>query len=105
VQAKLQELFFLYGCGKSTVARANLKNIWHIQGSENHDTMDLSNAYLALQAVHELDAYKDRKLPDGHTPGEHVAAWATYYARYALERAKQRPVRRNLAHLRQVVPR
>ncbi len=87
-QSKLEELFYYYGCGKSTLARASLENIWHIQGSENHDMMDLSNAYLALQAVADLEAYKDRKLPDGHTPAEHVKAWDAYYARYALERAK-----------------
>ena len=88
VQAKMEELFFNYGCYKSTVKRADIANIWHIQGSENHDMMDLSNAYLALQAVQNLDAYKDKKLPDGHTPAEHVRAWEKYYAQYALERAK-----------------
>ncbi|MBI1335465.1 MAG: DUF1961 family protein [Phycisphaera sp.] len=88
VQAQLEEMLFLYGCGKSTVERANLKNIWHIQGSENHDMMDLSNAYLALQAIQHLPAYTDRKLPDGHNPTEHVKAWEAYYAQYALERAK-----------------
>jgi len=88
VQAQMEELFFLYGSGKSTLQRANLDYIWFIQGSENHDMMDLSNAYLALQAVQKLPAYKDRKLPDGHTPAEHVKAWEKYYAQYALERAK-----------------
>jgi len=87
VQVKLEEMFFLYGCRKSRVKRADLCNIWFIQGSENHDMMDLSSAYLALQAVQNLDAYKDRKLPDGHMPSEHVKAWETYYAQYALERA------------------
>ena len=88
VQAKLEELFFNYGCYKSKVARADLKNIWHIHGSENHDMMDFSNAYLALQTVHTLDAYKGRKLPDGKTPTQHVTAWHKYYAHYCLERAK-----------------
>lgn len=88
VQAKMEALFFKYGCCKSTVQRAQSSNVWHIQGSENHDMMDLSNAYLALQAVHTQPAYLDTTLPDGHTPQEHVAAWAHYYAQYALERAK-----------------
>ncbi|MDT8391026.1 MAG: hypothetical protein RRC34_11015 [Lentisphaeria bacterium] len=88
VQAKLEELFFKYGSYKSTVKRADLANVWHIQGSENHDMMDLSNAYLSLQAIQNIDAYKDKKLPDGHTPADHVAAWEKYYARYCLERAK-----------------
>ncbi len=88
VQAKLEEMFFMYGCHKSTIHRAQLANIWFIQGSENHDMMDLSNAYLALQAVQDLPLYKERKLPDGHMPAEHVRAWEAYYAQYALERAK-----------------
>lgn len=88
LQGKMEALFFKYGSYKSTVERAQLKKIWHIQGSENHDMMDLSNAYLALQAVHKLDKYKDEKLPDGHTAAEHVAAWEKYYAQYCLERAK-----------------
>jgi len=88
VQAKLEEMFFNYGCRKSTVERARLRHIWFIQGSENHDMMDLSNAYLALQAVKGLAGYRNRRLPDGHTPAEHVAAWEAYYARYALERAR-----------------
>lgn len=88
VQAKMEEAFFLYGSGKSTLHRAEPEYIWFIQGSENHDLMDLSNAYLALQAVQNLPGYKDRKLPDGHTPAEHVKAWEKYYALYPLERAK-----------------
>ena len=84
----MEELFFLYGSHKSTVKRAELRFIWFIQGSENHDMMDLSSAYLALQAIQDLKAYKDRKLPDGHTPAQHVRAWDVYYAQYALERAK-----------------
>ncbi len=88
VQSRLEAMFFNYGCYKSTVARTNLKNIWHIHGSENHDMMDFSNAYLALQAVQDVKAYRDKKLPDGHTPAEHVKAWDVYYAQYCLERAK-----------------
>jgi len=88
VQKKMEEMFFLYGCAKSTVKRADLRFVWFIQGSENHDMMDLSSAYLALQAVQDRKVYKDRKLPDGYTPSEHVKAWDAYYAQYALERAK-----------------
>lgn len=43
----MQELFVKYGCYKSTVARTDLSKIWHIQSSENHDMMDLPNAYPA----------------------------------------------------------
>jgi len=88
VQKMLEELFWNYGCGKSTVARSQLKYIWVIQGSENHDMMDLSNAFLSLQAVKDLPEYKPRKLPDGHSAAEHVNSWTDYYKRYCSERIK-----------------
>lgn len=88
VQALMESLFFHYGSYKSSVKRAQREKIWYIQGSENHDMMDLSNAYLSLQAVQDLPTYKDRQLPDGHTAAQHVKAWEAYYARYCLERAK-----------------
>jgi hypothetical protein len=50
---------------KSTVERAQLKYIWAIQGSENHDMMDLSNAFLALQVLKDLPRYRERRLSDG----------------------------------------
>ena len=89
VQKLLEEMFWNYGCYKSTVLRAQLKYIWVIQGSENHDMMDLSNAFLALQAVKDLPAYKSKKLPDGHTAAVHVKAWTEYYKLYCTERAKR----------------
>lgn len=88
VQKQIQELFWNYGAAKSTVERAKLEQIWWIQGSENHDMMDLSNAFLALQAVKDAPDYGNRKLPDNHTPTEHVAAWIPYYKLYCDERAK-----------------
>ena len=88
VEACLAELFWNYGCAKSTIERAQLKYVWHIQGSENHDMMDLSNAFLALQAVSQLPGYQSRSLPDGQTPAQHTQAWTAYYERYCEERAK-----------------
>ena len=88
VQHRLEETFWNYACAKSTVARANPEHIWFIQGSENHDMMDLSNAFLALQVVYELPDFQDRKMPDGHTADEHRQAWNEYYKLYCDERAK-----------------
>lgn len=87
VQEKLEQLCWAYGLQQSTIERADPKYVWAIQGSENHDMMDLSNAYLALQAVQDHPRYRERELTDGHTPREHVAAWAAYYRNYASERA------------------
>ncbi len=80
------ELFWNYALAKSTVDRANQKFIWFIQGSENHDLMDLSNAFLALEALQKVPHYAERSLRDGHTVSEHVKAWTSYYCKYADER-------------------
>ncbi|MBC8873505.1 MAG: hypothetical protein H8E44_29045 [Planctomycetes bacterium] len=88
VQHRLEEMFWNYACAKSSVARAKPEHIWFIQGSENHDMMDLSNAFLALQAVYKLPDFQDRRLPDGHTADEHRQAWNEYYKLYCDERAK-----------------
>jgi hypothetical protein len=82
----MHELFWNYAFSKSTVDRAHPRYLWFIQGSENHDLMDLSNAFLALQAIQHLPEYKDRPLRDGNTATEHVHAWTKYYTAYADER-------------------
>ena len=82
----MHELLWNYAFSKSTVERADPRYVWFIQGSENHDLMDLSNAFLALQAIQSLPEYKDRPLRDGHTAADHVRAWTKYYRAYADER-------------------
>jgi hypothetical protein len=84
----LEELFWNYGASKSKISRADTKYIWVIQGSENHDMMDISNAFLALQAVKNLPKYRDRKLPDGYTAQQHYDGWNTYYKLYCEQRAQ-----------------
>ncbi len=87
-QERIETLFWNYAAAKSTVERAGLEHVWLIQGSENHDMMDLGNAFLAVQAVAKQPAYRERTLSDDHTPAEHVAAWTAYYKRYCEERVK-----------------
>ena len=82
----MHELLWNYAFSKSTVQRADPRYVWFIQGSENHDLMDLSNAFLALQAIQYLPEYKDRPLRDGNTAADHVRAWTKYYRAYADER-------------------
>lgn len=89
VQEKLEALCWAYGNSQSTLERADPRYVWAIQGSENHDMMDLSNAFLALQAIQEHPLYRQRELADGHPPREHVTAWASYYWLYARERASR----------------
>lgn len=87
-QAMIEEMSWLYVCEKSNIKRAGLQYVWGIHGSENHEMMHYSNALLALQALKESPAYRDRKLPDGRTPREHYEAWNAYYKHYCDERAK-----------------
>lgn len=87
VEKQLQELFWALANEKSTVKRSQLKYIWAIQGSENHDMMDLSNAFMSLQLLKGLPDYRDRELADGHLPKEHYEAWNRYYIEYCRERA------------------
>ena len=87
-QAMIEELFWLYVCDKSRFERAGLEHVWGVHGSENHEMMHYSNALLALQALQDRPAYRDRKLPDGRTPKEHYEAWNAYYKHYCDERAK-----------------
>ena len=87
-RAKMLDLFWNYAAKTSTVHRARPQFVWHIQNSENHDMMDLSNAFLCVQALKNAPAYRDRKLPDGHTPQEHYDAWNPYYTLYCDQRAR-----------------
>ncbi len=86
IEHQIEELFWYYGVSKSDRARANLDYVWLIQGSENHDLMDLGNAFLGLQAIASNSAYSERKLADGGTPNEHAAVWSNYFQQYCHER-------------------
>lgn len=88
-QAMIEEMFWLYVSKMSRFERAAPQHVMAIHGSENHEMMHYSNALLALQAIKDLPAYKDRKLPDGRSAQEHYAAWNAYYKLYCVERAKR----------------
>jgi len=87
-QAMIEEMFWLYIGKMSRFERAGLNHVWSIHGSENHEMMHYSNALLALQALKNSPAYKNRKLPDGRSVGTHYEAWNAYYKAYCLSRAK-----------------
>lgn len=85
---RLESLFWNYACAKSTIARTKLEYIWCIQGSENHDMMDLSNAFLSVQAIKDHPEYVSRTLLDGHLAHEHCRAWTRYYKEFCTTRAQ-----------------
>jgi hypothetical protein len=88
LQRKIEDLLWSYALAKSTTARADLKYVWFIQGSENHDLMDLGNAFLALQALKGKSPYKEIPLQDGKFAKEHVEAWTAYFTEYARQRSR-----------------
>lgn len=88
-QAMIEEMFWLYVSRMSRFERAAPQHVMAIHGSENHEMMHYGNALLALQAIKDLPAYKDRKLPDGRSAQEHYGAWNAYYKLYCVERAKR----------------
>jgi hypothetical protein len=87
-QAMIEEMFWLYAGKMSRFERAGLQYIWGIHGSENHEMMHYSNALLALQAIKDRPAYRDRELPDGRSLKQHYEAWNAYYKHYCDERSK-----------------
>lgn len=87
-QAMIEQMFWFYVCDKSRIERAAPQHVWSIHGSENHEMMHYSNALLALQALKDSPAYRDRKLPDGNSVKKHYEAWNAYYKLYCVERAK-----------------
>jgi hypothetical protein len=84
----IEDLLWNYALAKSSVKRAQPEYIWFIQGSENHDAMDLVNAFLAVQALSTRPEYTKRTLADGHNLREHCEAWTAYYKLYCEERIK-----------------
>ena len=63
---------------------------WEITGSENHDIIQKSNAYLGVQVLCESKYYgPDSKLGDGKSAKEHLTAWEKYLPKYAVFRAKE----------------
>ena len=83
---RIESLLWHYAVAKSSLARADLKYLGFIQGSENHDMMDLGNAFLAVQALANHTDYGARTLADGGTPQQHADAWTAYFTRYCGER-------------------
>lgn len=87
VQEQLETLFWALANQKSSLERARLEYIWAIQGSENHDMMDLSNAFMILQVLKDHPRYREMRLRDGSLPAAHYEAWNRYYKAYCRERA------------------
>ncbi len=76
------------------VARANTRlaeaqrDVWDMEGSENHHLSSKSCDFLVAQFLRNLPAYASQKLDDGSTLAEQYEARRLYFLRWFDERAK-----------------
>jgi dienelactone hydrolase len=84
----IENLFWNYACNRSHWARTT-RPASDVYGTENHEMMHYGNVLMALQALKDCPAYRDRALPeDGHTAREHFEAWNAYYKEHFVARAR-----------------
>lgn len=83
-EKKLEASFWEFVCDTSDIgaARNRSENEIDIEGSENHDFHRRCNVFLALQMFNGMEAYRDKKLPDGNTVAQHFYEWNEYYKWY-----------------------
>ena len=89
-QESIEDLFwnYLQDEKNQTIRRAELKYLFDIHGSENHELMRYVNLLLAAQALKGLDRFREGQTGGGKTVEDHFTAWNTYYREYPLARAK-----------------
>jgi hypothetical protein len=89
-QTRIEELFWNYlrDAKNHTIRRAELKYVFDIHGSENHELMRYSNLLLAAQALKNIERYRDLEVADGLTVDDYFTDWNTYYREYPLARAR-----------------
>jgi Domain of unknown function (DUF1961) len=77
------------------VAKANSKlaearrDVWDMEGSENHHLSSKSCDFLAAQYLRNIPAYAQQKYDDGSTLAEQYEARRAYFLRWFDERAKR----------------
>lgn len=63
--------------------------VWNIYASENHDVLVKSTLFLAAQALHNYDYYRDAVIDHGGSVEFHWLKWSMYFEHYFSERAKE----------------
>ncbi len=81
--------------GMWQVAKANTKlaeakrDVWDMEGSENHHLASKTCDLLATQFLRHIPAYADQKLGDGSTLAQQYEVRRAYFLRWFDERAKR----------------
>lgn len=85
------ETMWAWAREKSKLADAEVEQsqTWFITDSENHHANHFSSCWAVSLQLAQSSEYRDRRYNDGHTAGEHLAAWTNYLKVYLLERARK----------------
>lgn len=80
----------MWGVAKanSKLAEAN-RDVWDMEGSENHHISSKSSDLLVAQFLRNLPAYASQKYDDGSTLAEQYEARRAYFLKWFDERAKR----------------
>ncbi len=80
--------------GMWKVAKANSKlaearrDVWEVEGSENHHLASKTCDFLAAQFLRHLPAFADQRYDDGSTPAQQYEARLSYWMKWFDERAR-----------------
>ena len=90
-EAVALEAMWLFASEHSRIADTDYESnmTWHVWESENHHIQIFSTIWHYSKLLSESQEYRDRTYEDGHTPGEHYAAWTEYAKEYMRERARK----------------
>ncbi len=86
-QAAMKEALCLWVSAESRVADTGPDNLFLLLGTENHDLNRRPNYYLITALLKDDPDYRDRKLADGHSVGEHAVAHAAFLREWPRRRA------------------
>ena len=98
-EAKLYELMFLYintwspatpnSTSPINCADYQTTNTWHIDGTENHQSMQSCTFWHFCKLLKDNPIYASQKFPDGTTPEQIYTATGDYMKHWMVERAKK----------------
>lgn len=87
-EAAMKAALWIWVKSSSKVEDASLKNLWVLQGTENHDLTLRPNYYLIASVLKDDPAYNKLSYDDGKTAREHYAAYNRFFQKWACWRAK-----------------
>lgn len=87
-EAAMKEALWLWLSQSSRVEEAGSDDLFLLLGTENHDLNKRPNFYLVSAVLNEDQTYRGRKLADGCTLAEHLAAYTAFFREWPVSRAR-----------------